>query len=380
MIKQIQGDLFAKAGLTGRFVSVGVIDAGFFGANQTPALQHVANRNGFRALHDYVAPARTQHQLFQTLDTRSDLHGTQVLAAIAGLDTRRGEQYGLATDAQFYLARTDQGNREWRGEEDNWIQSLEWLDSLGVRIVNTSLGYTRGMTDARDNYQPEQMDGHTSRISQAAQMGVEKKGMLIIVSAGNEGDVPNWQIISTPADAPGVIAVGATNDRLWNRVGYSSIGPDFLPYLKPNVSVFSRYGTSLAAPVVTGFAACLLQADPSLTNQQLREIIEKSGHLYPFGNTFVGYGVPQASRALALLRHETLSTTARTETATTDTITVSLTTIVGSVSVYRKRDSIHVIRQEAGNVIDNQLKIIRLPGEARTTVDAKTEVVEVIWP
>ncbi len=380
VIHQTQGDLFAKAGLTGRFVTVGVIDAGFFGANATNALLHVAQRDGFRDSHDYVHPEKSHNQLFTTLDTKSDLHGTQVLAAISGLDSKRGDQYGLATDAQFYLARTDQGNREFRGEEDNWIQALEWMDSLGVRLINTSLGYTRGMTDPRDNYQPEQMDGHTSRISQAAQIGADKKGMLIIVSAGNEGDVTTWRIISTPADAPGVVAVGATDDQLWNRAGYSSIGPDFLPYLKPNVSVFSKYGTSLAAPVVTGFAACLMQADPSLTNRQLRDIIEQSGHLYPYGNTFVGYGVPQASRALALLRHQTLPPTARSQSATSDTVRLSLTMVSGPVSLFRKRDEIHVIRQESANVIANQLIVTRTPGEARTTVDAKTEVIEVIWP
>jgi subtilisin len=380
VIRQIQGDLFAKAGLTGRFVAIGVIDAGFFGANVMEALTHVAERDGFRAIHDYVAPARTQNRLFQTFDTRSDLHGTRVLAAVAGLNLKRGEQFGLATDAQFYLARTDQGNREYRGEEDNWIQALEWMDSLGVRLVNTSLGYARGMTDPRDNYTPEQMDGHTSRISRAAQIGAYQKGMLIIVSAGNEGEVANWRIISTPADAPGVMAVGATGDRHWGRANYSSIGPDFLTYLKPNVAVFSQFGTSLAAPVVTGFAACLMQADPSLSNAQLRAIIEQSGHLYPFGNTFVGYGVPQAARALALLRHETPAITTRSQTATADTATLDLTDPAASVLIFRKRDPIHVIRQETAETKNNRLFISRLPGETHTTVDAKTEVIEVIWP
>ena len=379
VLSQIQANAFAQAGLTGRFVSIGVIDAGFFAADSAVALRHIFTRQGVRAVRDYVNPQKTQNQLFRTLETMSDTHGTEVLAAISGLDPRDNVQYGLATDATFYLARTDQGNREFRGEEDNWIAAMEWMDSLGVRLINTSLGYTKGMTDPRENYQPGQMDGHTSLISRAAQMAVEKKGILLIVSAGNEGDDRNWRIISTPADAAGVLAIGATNARLWNRIGYSSIGPEALPYLKPNVSCFSLYGTSLSAPVITGFAACLMQANPKLTNRQLMDVIEQSAHLYPYGNNFVGYGVPQASRALALLRKQTPPVTSRMVKASGKVFTLPVATDEPQVSVFRKKDKTHVLQQESLKPSGGKLTLRRADGEKQTTVDLKTEVIEVIW-
>ncbi|MBC8154962.1 MAG: S8 family serine peptidase [Bacteroidetes bacterium] len=379
VLSQIQADAFARAGLTGRFVSVGVIDAGFFAADSASALRHIFVREGIRAVRDYVNPQKTQNNLFRTLETMSDTHGTEVLAAIAGLDPTNNVQYGLATDATFYLARTDQGNREFRGEEDNWVAAMEWMDSLGVRLINTSLGCTKGMTNPADNYQPSQMDGHTSLISRAAQMAVEKKGILLIVSAGNEGDDRNWRIISTPADASGVLAIGATNSRLWNRIGYSSIGPEELPYLKPNVSCYSLYGTSLSAPVITGFAACLMQANPKLTNRELMSVIEQSSHLYPYGNNFVGYGVPQASRALALLRKQTPPPTSRTIQAVGKTITLPVASTEPQVSVFRKKDATHVMHQEALKATGNKLVIRRLAGEKQTTVDLKKEVIEVVW-
>lgn len=380
VLSQIQAEAFAEAGLTGRFVAVGVIDAGFFAADSASALKSIFTRQGVRGVRDYVNPAQTHSNLFRTLETMSDTHGTEVLAAIAGLDPRDNLQYGLATDATFYLARTDQGNREFRGEEDNWVAAMEWMDSLGVRLINTSLGYTKGMSNPSENYQPSQMDGHTSLISRAAQLAVEKKGILLIVSAGNEGDDRNWRIISTPADALGVLAVGATNNRFWNRIGYSSIGPESLPYIKPNVSCFSLYGTSLSAPVITGFAACLMQASPTLTNQQLKTIIEQSAHLYPYGNNFVGYGVPQASRALAMLRHDSLPITAREVTATGKTIVLPVTTTEPLVSVFRKKDATHVLQQEVMKTSGGKLTLHRLAGETHTTVDLKQEVIEVIWP
>lgn len=379
VMTQIQASDFAQAGLTGRFVTVGVIDAGFFGADSANALKHVFARDGVKRVRDYVNEKKTRSDLFRTLETTSDFHGTEVLAAIAGDDPTEKMQYGLATDATFYLARTDQGNREYRGEEDNWVAAMEWMDSLGVRLINTSLGYAKGMSNPKENYEPSQMDGHTSLISRAAQIAADKKGILIIVSAGNEGDDRSWRIISTPADAQGVLAIGATNSRLWNRIGYSSIGPESLPYLKPNVSCFSLYGTSLSAPVITGFAACIMQANPKLTNKEVMAIIEKSSHLYPYGNNYVGYGVPQASRAITLLRNQPLVTTARQIKASGKAFVVPVSTDESVVSVFHKKDATHVLQQEATKVSNGKVTLRRSSGENQTTIDLKKEVIEVVW-
>jgi subtilisin family serine protease len=235
------------------------------------------------------------------------------------------------------------------------------------------------MSNPKDNYEPSQMDGHTSLISQAAQIAADKKGILIIVSAGNEGEDRSWRIISTPADAQGVMAIGATNARLWNRIGYSSIGPESLSYLKPNVSCFSLYGTSLSAPVITGFAACIMQANPKLTNKEVMTIIEKSAHLYPYGNNYVGYGVPQASRALALLRNQALPNEPRVVQATGKTLTLPVSTSDLAVSVFHKKDATHVLQQEALRVNNGKLILRRANDEKQTTVDLKTEVIEVMW-
>lgn len=379
VMSQIQADVFADAGLTAKNVTIGVIDAGYFGADSASALKHIFQRDGIRSVRDYVNRRRPREAFFRSLETMSDFHGTEVMAAIAGHDPSENLQFGLATDASFHLARTDHGGREFRGEEDNWIAAMEWMDSLGVRLINTSLGYARGFTDPKENYQPSQMNGQTSLISKAAQIAADRKGILVIVSAGNEGDDRAWRIISTPADAQGVLAVGATNNKVWNRIGYSSIGPEFLPYLKPNVSCFSLYGTSLSAPVITGFAACLMQANPKLTNKELISIIEKSSHLYPYGNNFVGYGVPQASRALAMARGQEISSNTREVVASDKTYTLKLTDTDPIVSVFRKKDAVHVLHQEAIRIQNGKLVLTRLPGEKRTTVDLKKEVIEVIW-
>lgn len=379
VMSQVQANAFLKEGLSASNVTIGVIDAGFYGADSSTSLTHIFSNKRILGIRDYVKPGRAGNLLFSTAESFSDMHGTEVMAAISGLDHQDEMQYGMATNAKFYLARTDYSLREYRGEEDNWIAAMEWMDSLGVRLINTSLGYAKGFSDPKENYTPSQMDGKTSAITRAAQIASDKKGLMIIVSAGNEGDDKGWGIVSAPADAKGVLSIGATNAKLWNRIGYSSIGPEFLSYVKPNVSCFSLYGTSLSAPVITGFAACLLQANPKLSNKELIDVIEKSAHLYPYGNNYVGYGVPMASRALALLKAPYLPDNSKKVVAKGKTCEVEVNSTDSLVAVYRKKNEKDVLSQQVAKVQHGKISLKRQHGEKYTTIDLKNSVVEVQW-
>ena len=379
VMSQVQANAFLKEGITAKDVTIGVIDAGFYGADSSLSLTQIFNNKRVLGIRDYVKPGRPGDLLFSTAESFSDMHGTEVLAAIAGIDNHEQVQYGMAMNAKFYLARTDYSMREYRGEEDNWIAAMEWMDSLGVRLINTSLGYAKGFSDPKENYMPSQMDGKTSAITKAAQIASDKKGIMIIVSAGNEGDDKGWGIVSAPADAKGVLSIGATNSKLWNRIGYSSIGPEFLSYVKPNVSCFSLYGTSLSAPVITGFAACLIQANPKLTNKELIDLIEKSAHLYPYGNNYVGYGVPLASRALALAKAPYLPNNSKLIKATGRNCEVEVTSVDSLVAIYRKKNEKDVLAQQVAKVQNGKISLKRQNGEHFTTIDLKDSVVEVEW-
>ena len=379
VMSQVQASAFLKEGINANNVTIGVIDAGFYGADSSLSLTHIFSNKRILGIRDYVKPGRPGNLLFSTAESFSDMHGTEVMAAIGGIDFQDQMQYGMATNAKFYLARTDYSMREYRGEEDNWIAAMEWMDSLGVRLINTSLGYAKGFSDPKENYTPSQMDGKTSAITRAAQIAADKKGIMLIVSAGNEGDDKGWGIVSAPADAKGVLSIGATNAKLWNRIGYSSIGPEFLSYVKPNVSCFSLYGTSLSAPVITGFAACLLQANPKLTNKELIDLIEKSAHLYPYGNNFVGYGVPLASRALALAKAPYLPNNARKVMAKGRNIEVDVTSPDSLVAIYRKKNEKDVLSQQVAKVQNGKISLKRQNGERFTTIDLKESVIEVEW-
>ena len=381
-MKQVGIEGFLQTGLNGNGVTIGVIDAGYYGVSDSPALGHLLTGNRILGIRDYINPKKTNH--FDEKETGSDFHGTEVLTAITGKTHDDKIQFGLATQAKFYLARTDTGGREFRGEEDNWVSAMEWMDSLGVRLINTSLGYAKGFSNPKEDYKPEQMNGNTSTIAKAAKIATEEKGIILVVSAGNEGSDRDWRIISTPADVEGVIAVGATNE-VGLKMGYSSIGPDFLDYLKPNVSCFSLYGTSLAAPVITGFVACLLQANPKLTNQALKNYLQKSASLYPFGNNYIGYGIPNAAKALDLMLNaskepQETRNRVRTLSVSENEKLLELNVTPGElVAVFHKKTPFLVLSQEAHKAKSNTITLKRSAQVKHTTVVTKEEVIEVIW-
>ncbi len=300
-MEQLELPVFQKENLTGKGVVIGVIDAGFYGSDKSNYLEHL-DTSRVLGMRDFVNPK--QKDLFREKETNDDSHGRTVLEMIGGYDSDKdnSNQVGAASEALFYLARTDHGVTETRSEEDFWVSAMEWMDSAGVKLINTSLGYSVGFDEDKDNYTIEQMDGKTSVVSKAVDMAFNEKGILIVVSAGNEG-WDDWKIVSTPGDSPFALSIGATNNA-GLKMGYSSIGADFVEFLKPNVACYSLTGTSFSAPNITGFAACLWQKKPEATNKEIFETIEKSASLYPFGNNFIGYGIPKASTAIKILEGE----------------------------------------------------------------------------
>jgi subtilisin family serine protease len=379
-MKQMQINSFIDDSLTGKGVVMGVIDAGFYQAQTDKMLRHIFDEHKIIAQKDFLSPERSD--LITEKATDADYHGRMVLDMIAGYNAITRELTGMAPNTRFYLARTEHGDKEFRGEEDTWIAAMEWMDSKGVRLISTSLGYAIKMDDPNDNYTQREMDGKTTRISKAAQIATDEKGIFLVVSAGNEGSNPNWQIISSPADAQGVLSIGATKSDNCERIEYSSIGPEFLPYLKPNVSCYSPNGTSFSAPAIAGFVACMMQKAPTMDNKKMKALIEKSAHLYPYGNNFIGYGIPRASRALKLIEDPTFDF----GTATLKEVnkkSFALHNKKGKkqeVVLFHKKNEFVVTDQKTVSFSKSGKLKIRKPSDvARTTVTYLDTVIEVVW-
>ncbi|NIP41725.1 MAG: S8 family serine peptidase [candidate division Zixibacteria bacterium] len=291
-LQQIGVPAVHNLGFSGEGVLIGVFDTGFDPSH--PAFLGM----DIEATYDFINDDTDVRDEFDL--QRS--HGTSVLSVIGGYAP--GEIIGPAYNATYCLAKTEIVTDEIQVEEDNFIAALEWADSIGCRIVSSSLGYILW-------YTPEDMDGNTALITIASDLAVTK-GMNVIVSAGNEG--PGETSIIAPADGDYVLAIGGVliNDEIWYA---SSRGPTADGRIKPDVCANSSNvyvasyvggykrssGTSYAAPLAAGAAALLIESDPTLTSFDIIEGMRSSarqvgGISYP--NNAYGYGIVDIQTAI----------------------------------------------------------------------------------
>ena len=297
-IRLHRGDSLHAAGFRGEGMQIAVIDAGFYNADAVKALK------GLRLLgvKDFVHPASDIYAEHN--------HGRKVLSCLAA--QRPHVMVGTAPEASYWLLRSEDDATEQPVEEDYWAAAAEFADSVGVDVVNTSLGY-HSFDDAADHYRYRDLDGRVSLMSAAASVAAAK-GMLVVVSAGNAG-LDTWKKITPPADAEGVLTVGAVDGEGVNAV-FSSVGPTVDGRVKPDVmalgeeaaviaddgSVETANGTSFAAPVFCGLAACLWQACPWLRVDQLLDLLRRSGDRADCPDNIYGYGIVDVWKAYQTAR------------------------------------------------------------------------------
>ena len=283
-----------QEGYKGQGIRIGMADGGFYKADSLASLPR-EQWLGYADLTD------CQHDIF----SQEGNHGTLCLSAIVG---QQSNYQGAATEAEYFLFRTEEHSTESPKEIDNWIAAIEMADSLGLHIVSTSLGYTT-FDNQEMNFTYADMDGKTSRGAQAAIIAA-RKGMLLVVAMGNDGDKA-WHYLSTPADADSILSVGAVNkDGAIAR--FSSYGPSADGRVKPEVcamgegtslispannTVITSNGTSFACPLIAGMAASLWSALPQATNMEIREMIIRSCDKYSQPHEQYGYGIPNAWEA-----------------------------------------------------------------------------------
>lgn len=298
----LQVDAMHNAGNHGEGMLIAVLDNGFRGVNENKPFEHLWADNRIVATKDFV---ENSGNVFRLGD-----HGTAVFSTIGA--QYKEDFYGTAYGADFILCITEEGGSEDRIEEFNWIFGAEFADSLGVDVINASLGYRLFDIDEH-SYDYEDLDGQTTYISRAAKMASDK-GILVVVSAGNQGDNPStkWRYITPPADADNILTVGSINpDFTWTP--FSSLGPTSDGRIKPDVSALGLgttivrgsgsigrgNGTSYSSPQMAGFAAGIWKENPDWTNLELIAAIKAAGHQAHKPDTLIGNGVPFYTYAVA---------------------------------------------------------------------------------
>ena len=287
-----------EAGFEGEGILMAVCDGGFYNANILTCFRQEQELGHFDFTDDAV-----------DIYGHTGTHGTECLSTISGSTTI---YKGAATKANYYLMRSEESKTESPKEMDNLVVALETADSLGVNVFSVSLGYAYFDNDKWSLNKNTDLDGKTTRVSRAATIAA-RKGMLVCVAAGNEGDNA-WRTISVPADADSILTVGAVST--WGEIGnFSSYGPSSDGRIKPEVcavgvrtqlinpggNIVTSNGTSFATPLLAGLAASLWSALPDENAMQIRSRIIRSADRYLKPDTQqYGYGIPNAWKAYTM--------------------------------------------------------------------------------
>ena len=292
-VEMLAVDCLHQAGFRGKGVTIGVVDGGYYNAD----LMKGFDQSHILGTRNFVRPSKS---VYEELD-----HGMMVLSCMAAVDSHK--YMGTAPEAEYLLLRSEYGPTESLYEEDTWAMAAEYADSVGVDVINSSLGYAE-FDDATTSHKYVDLDGRRTLISNTASM-LAQKGVVLVCSAGNSGR-DRWKKVTPPGDAIDVLTVGAVDSRGLNAV-FSSIGPSQDGRVKPDIMarggmarIFNAAGvnggangTSFASPIACGMVACLWQALPGKTAKEIISLVRSSADRYLTPDNIYGYGIPDFWRA-----------------------------------------------------------------------------------
>ncbi len=289
--------------LTGQGVTVAVIDSGV--SSFHPDLMTGGNSR-------IIASEKFGDYVFTPEDLYG--HGTHVAGIIGGNGSASDGTYkGMAPDVNLInLKTTDEFGMTY---ESDVVDAMQWVydnkDTYNIRVVNLSMNST-----VAQSY-------HTSPLCAAVEI-LWFNGIVVVVSAGNNGTADGPSTIYPPANDPFVITVGASEDKgtasltddtmaVFSAYGTTIDGfakPDLVapgrnivaplggllnivfqlhPLHRVNDYYFRMSGTSMSAPVVTGAVALLLQDEPNLNPDQVKYRLKATAN-----TTWSGYSASQS--------------------------------------------------------------------------------------
>jgi serine protease AprX len=294
-------------GLNGTGLRIAAMDGGFFNYNNANynAFDSVNINGGILDTWDFV----DRHPSV----SEDDSHGMSCVSTI--LANIPGQFVGKAPKASFYLYRTEDVFSEYPIEEHNWACGAERADSAGAEIITSSLGYTTFDDASLNHVYARDMNGNTTMAAIAGDIAA-KKGMLVFVSAGNDG-AGSWRFISTASDGDSVMCIGSVSN-LGSVASTSSYGPSADGQVKPDMSsvganaivqtgggnIGTSNGTSFACPNMAGLATCLWQGFPEYNNMKIANALRQAGSRATNPDDRMGFGIPDMKKAFGILLSE----------------------------------------------------------------------------
>ena len=306
----IGGDLAHSEGLTGRGVTVAVLDSG---VDET----HPDLTSSLVAEHCFVIPNGCPSGVSEQDgpgSARDDHgHGTNVAGIIAA--DGNVAPIGVAPDVSLVAVRVLESSGRFE-TSTQIVSALNWiaLNHPEVRVVNMSFGTDQlfsGTCDAATA---------STLVFASAVATLRARGVTVVASAGNSASARS---MAAPACVSGVIAVGAVYDSSLGPVSFPNVctdartaadqvtcfsnGGSALDLLAPGALIISTgrgggistyLGTSQASPHVAGATALLLQRDPSLSPDAIESLLKSTGA--PITDPRNGITTPRINVAAAL--------------------------------------------------------------------------------
>ena len=305
-VSQLKVNELHGMGYDGTGIIVAILDGGFIGTETYDCFDNMREEGRFLGTRDFVYGSTSVY-------TQST-HGTSCLSTMAAY--LPDDFVGTAPKASYYLIHTEDGDGESILEEYNWVSGAEHADSLGADVCSTSLGYI-GFDMGQWNHPFAHFDGQTAPMTIGSEIAASR-GLLCVNAAGNEGS--GNCTLGIPADAEHILTVGAVDDA-GMRASFSSTGPTYDCRIKPDVMAlgegtyvasgwgswwpyYNGDGTSFATPVLAGAVACLRQALPNVSVQEICDAIRQSGDHANDPDNFYGYDIPDFTRVLETLHVE----------------------------------------------------------------------------
>ena len=360
-VKQLNVDKLHDMGYDGTGVVIAVLDGGFIGTDIHTCFDNMREEGRLLGVRDFVFGSNSVYS--------QSAHGTSCLSTIGAYVPN--VMVGTAPKASFYLFHTEDGECENIVDEYNWVSGAEYADSLGVDVCTTSLGYI-DFDMAQWNHTLEHFDGHTAPMTIGSEIAASR-GMICTNSAGNEYD--GYCTLGIPADAEHILTVGAV-DIYGNRADFSSVGPTYDGRIKPDVmavgegtfvasgypdTYYNGNGTSFSNPVLAGAVACLRQAYPNASVEELCDVVRRCGNRADNPDNYYGYGIPNFENAFNTLHVED------TFAHQNEIIAVYPNPSQGEVRIKMMENGIAELT--VYNVMGHQLKAYHFNGLNHTTIE-----------
>ena len=367
-VYQLRVNELHDMGFDGAGVVIAVLDGGFQGTPDADCFDNMREEGRLLGTRDFVYGSTSVY-------TQST-HGTSCLSTMGAYVPNT--MVGTAPKASYYLLHTEDGDSETILEEYNWVSGAEYADSLGVDVCSTSLGYIDFDSNMSQWDHPfEHYDGHTAPMTIGAEIAASR-GIICLNSAGNEGE--GVCTLGIPADAEHILTVGAV-DANGNRAYFSSVGPTYDGRIKPDVMamgqdtyVASGYGswypyyngsgTSFSCPVLAGAVACLRQAFPTVSVQQICDVLRQNGNYASNPDNYYGYGIPDFVEAYNVLQMLHVEDTFVNQN---DIITVFPNPSKGEVHI--RLNEANIAELSVYDVMGRQLKSYHFNGLNHTTFE-----------